>query len=82
MQLRADIPGVTMERMKNIRISSLGGAVLAAVAVGEYPDLQTAVNHMVRVGDVFTPNEQVRKKYEEKYELYNKRRAEADKGLF
>ena len=82
MQLRADISGVTVERMKNIQISSLGGAILAAVAVGEYPDLRTAVDRMVHVGDVFTPKEEVRKKYEEKYELYNKRRAEADRGLF
>ena len=37
---------------------------------------------MVHIGDVFTPNEEVRKKYEEKYGLYNKRRAEAEKGLF
>lgn len=82
MQLRADISGVTVERMKNIQISSLGGAILAAVAVGEYPDLQAAVDCMVHIGDVFTPNEEVRKKYEEKYRLYNKRRAEAEKGLF
>lgn len=82
MQLRADISGVTIERMKNIQISSLGGAVLAAVAVGIYPDVQTAVDHMVHVGDVFTPNEEVREKYEKKYELYNKRRAEMSEGLF
>ncbi len=82
MQLRADISGVNVERMKNIQSSSLGGAVLAAVAVGIYPDVQTAVDHMVHVGDVFTPNEEIRRKYEQKYELYNKRRAEIDKGMF
>lgn len=82
MQLRSDISGVTVERMENIQSSSLGSAVLAAVAVGEYPDVQAAVERMVRVGDVFTPRENVRRAYDEKYELYNKRRMEADRGLF
>lgn len=82
MQLRADISGVNVERMKNIQISSLGGAVLAAVAIGVYPDLQTAVANMVHVGDVFVPNEKVREKYEEKYALYNERRSQANGGLF
>lgn len=50
--------------------------------MGIYPDVQTAVDHMVHVGDVFTPNEEIRRKYEQKYELYNKRRAEIDKGMF
>ena len=70
MQLRADISGMPIERMENIQISSLGSAALAAVAVGVYPDLETAVAQMVHVGDRFIPDTEVREKYELKYQKY------------
>lgn len=70
MQLRADISGMCIERMENIQISSLGSAVLAAVAVGIYPDLKTAVKNMVRVQDTFFPNPEIKNRYEEKYQEY------------
>lgn len=73
MQLRADITGVKVERMKNIQISSVGSAVLAAVATGIYSDLESAVNKMVKVEDVFVPNPEVQRKYEIKYQKYIKR---------
>ncbi len=70
MQLRADISGMTVERMKNIQVSSVGSAVLAAAAVGIYPDVAGAVSHMVHVQDTFRPDPEVCKKYEEKYQKY------------
>lgn len=73
MQLRADIAGVKIERMKNIQISSVGCAVLAAVATGIYPDLESAVDKMVQVQDVFVPNPEVQQKYEIKYQKYLKK---------
>ena len=73
MQLRADISGMRIERMKNIQISSLGSAVLASVAVGIYPDIRSAVEKMIHIGDVFIPDEKVREKYEMKYQSYIKK---------
>lgn len=70
MQLRADISGKKIERMKNIQSSSLGSAVLAAVKIGIYPDLQNAVEHMVHVEDVFIPNQDIHEKYEERYQEF------------
>lgn len=70
MQLRADISGKPIERMKNIQISSLGSAVLATVAIGIYSDLESAAAKMVHVGDRFIPNTYVREKYELKYQKY------------
>ena len=70
MQLRADISGKKIERMKNIQISSVGGAVLAAVRVGIYDTLEEAIEKMVHVKDVFIPNKEVQKNYEEKYQKY------------
>ncbi len=70
MQLRADISGRTIERMSNIQISSLGGAVLAAVRIGLYSDLREAVEHMVHVKDTFTPHMEVHKEYERLYQTF------------
>ena len=73
MQLRADISGMTIERMRNIQISSVGSAILGAVAVGIYPDVESAVGKMVHIRDVFRPNPDMNKRYEEKYRMYLKK---------
>lgn len=70
MQLRADISGKKIERMKNIQSSSLGGAVMAAVTIGLYDTVEDAIDKMVQVKDVFEPNEAVRAEYEVKYQYY------------
>lgn len=73
MQLRADISGKTIERMRNIQSSSLGGAVLAAVRVGIYTDIEEAIRHMVYVKERFIPNPEIRSKYESKYQIFLKK---------
>ncbi len=70
MQLRADISGMRIERMSNIQISSVGSAILGAVAVGIYPNVESAVEKMVKVKDVFEPNPEIHRQYEEKYQEY------------
>lgn len=73
MQLRADISGKRIERMRNIQSSSLGSAVLSAVKVGIYPNLDEAVKYMVHVDKVFVPDRQKQERYCEKYKEYIKR---------
>lgn len=73
MQLRADVSGKKIERMRNIQCSSLGSAMLAAVKVGIHDTLDDAVANMVCVKDVFVPNRTVNVRYEEKYQKYIKR---------
>lgn len=70
MQLRADITGKVFERMANIQVSSLGAAMLAAVAAGIHPDMEKAARAMVRVKDRFVPNPEVNSRYEAKYQAY------------
>lgn len=70
MQLRADVSGRKIERMKNIQISSVGSAVLAAVRIGLYNSLEEAVSHMVKVADSFEPDSERNRKYEEQYKEY------------
>lgn len=73
MQLRADISGKRIERMENIQISSAGSAVLAAVRTGIYESFEEAVEHMVRVKDVFVPDLERHDKYERKYQEFIKK---------
>jgi ribulose kinase len=49
---------------------SLGAAVIAAVRVGDYADVEEAVRGMVRTGKQFRPNPDCREVYEAGYELY------------
>ena len=56
--------------MENIQISSLGSAMLAAVKIRLYKDLEEAASHMVRVKDVFIPDWEVHQIYEKKYQEF------------
>lgn len=47
-----------------------GGAILAAVAAGEYPDTETAVQKMIKQKDVTTPEKELVAKYEKGYETF------------
>ena len=59
--------------MRSSQMSSVGHAGLADVATGIYSVLESAVNKMVKVEDVFVPNPEVQRKYEIKYQKYIKR---------
>jgi ribulose kinase len=50
--------------------ASLGSAICAAVAVGAYPDFQSATECMVRMGDVFQPDPATVELYERLNEVY------------
>lgn len=70
VQFRADVCGMTFERMENNEASALGTAVLAAYGVGLYPTVSDAVKHMVRVRDRFVPNPKIHQIYSELLERY------------
>ncbi len=71
MQLTADIFGLPAERPHTYETSGLGAAIDAAVGMGYYPDFETAVGKMTRVGQVFRPNPETRQLYDRLYrEVY------------
>lgn len=71
MQLTADIFGMPAERPHTSETSGLGAAINCAVGLGLYPDYQTAVRRMTRIGDVFEPEEGAVRLYERLYrEVY------------
>ncbi len=63
MNLKVDIP-------ENEEGPALGGAMLAAVGCGAYPDVETAAAKMVKVVDTVEPEPELVEKYEEKYQKF------------
>ena len=51
---------------------SMGGAMLAAVGCGAYPDVETICKKMVKVVDTVEPDPELVAKYEEKYQKFRK----------
>ncbi|BDF04005.1 xylulokinase [[Clostridium] hylemonae] len=51
---------------------ALGGAMLAAVGCGEYPDVETIAKKIVKVVDTVEPEPELVEKYEEKYSRFKK----------
>ncbi len=49
---------------------ALGGAMLAAVGCGEYPNVETIAKKLVKVVDTIEPEEELVAKYEEKYQKF------------
>lgn len=50
----------------------LGGAMLAAVACGEYADVEEAAKKIVRIAHTIEPDPQIAKKYEVQYRKFRK----------
>ena len=73
IQLKADLLGIPVERVKNLQTSSVGVACICAVAKGIYGSYKEAVEHMVQVEHTFEPNPQMTERYQERYfEVYKK----------
>lgn len=68
MQMTADIFDMPAERPHTYETSALGAAVDAAVGLKLYPDFESAVEKMTRVGEVFYPISQNRDIYKRLFE--------------
>ena len=63
----ADVTGVSVVRSTTAEATCLGAAILAAVAVGWYPDIRTAARAMTDTGDRFEPVEETQAVYDRLY---------------
>ena len=70
MQLRADITGKEIRRMRNIEVSAVGAAILCAIRAGIYDTVEDAMTSMATIRDVFAPDPGLHEKYEEKYQAW------------
>ncbi len=50
----------------------MGGAMLAAVACGEYPTVRDAAEAIVKLTDTVEPEPELAAKYEERYQKFRK----------
>jgi xylulokinase len=70
LQIKADVTGLPLRTLECEESTSLGVAVLAAVAVGLYPDVKTACQRMVRTGSRVEPDTTHRETYDAAYGTY------------
>ncbi|MBU8893295.1 MAG: FGGY-family carbohydrate kinase [Bacteroidales bacterium] len=69
MQMTADIFDMTVEKPHTYETSALGAAINCVVGLKLYPDFQTAIDNMCRVGEVYHPIPENREIYKK---LFNK----------
>ena len=80
-KILANIMNLKVDVVESEEGPALGGAMLAAVGCGEYPDVETAAKKIVKVVDTVVPEPELAEKYEERYQKF-KKIYPAVKGLF
>lgn len=71
-KILANVLNLRLEIIESEEGPALGGAILAAVACGEYATVKEACEAIVKVVDVVEPEPELVKKYEERYEKFKK----------
>lgn len=71
-KMMADILNIDVDAPANDQGPSMGGAILAAVAAGEYSNVEEAANKIVKMEGTIHPDPEIAKRYEEKYQRYRK----------
>ena len=66
----ANILNLKVEVIESEQGPALGGAILAAVGCGEYEDVESVVGHFVTVVETIEPEQELVKKYEERYQKF------------
>lgn len=59
-----------LELLENEEGPALGAAMLAAVGCGEYPDVASAAENLVKVAGTVEPEPELVQKYEERYQKF------------
>ena len=72
LQLKADICRIPLRVPQVTEAACLGAALLAGVACGVYPDIETAVSRTVHSSRRITPDEQSATAYEKRFETYTR----------
>ena len=68
----ANVCGLTLERIESEEGPGYGGAILAAVACGEYASVQEAAGKLVKVVGTEEPDPAIAARYEEQYRKFRK----------
>lgn len=68
----ANVLGIRVKTLKNDEGPALGGAILAAVGDGAYPDVVEATSKIVEYQGYIDPEEELSLKYDKGYEFFKK----------
>nr|MBQ8243837.1 xylulokinase [Oscillospiraceae bacterium] len=68
----ANILNAELECLESEQGPGMGGAMLAMVACGEYPDVQSVCDKLVRVASTVKPEPELVAKYEARYQQFKK----------
>ena len=71
-KMLANILNIKVDIIESEEGPALGGAMLAAVACGEYASVEEAAEKIVKVVDTIEPDPELAAKYEEKYRKFAK----------
>lgn len=71
-QIIANVLNIKVDVIESEEGPALGGAILAAVACGEFESVEDAANKLVKVIDTIEPDEEVAKKYDIQYNKFVK----------
>ena len=69
-QIIANVMNIKVDVLEVEEGPSLGGAMLAAVGCGAYPDVEAAAAKIVKVVDTVEPDTELTTKYEERYQQF------------
>ncbi len=69
-QLISDILNVEVVKIETEEGPALGAAILAMVGCGEYSSVEFACEQIVKLSDLFKPNQEKAKYYNDKYKLF------------
>ena len=70
LQIKADIMGIPIKRLKNEESGTAALAMLCASACGDYHSLKEAAAQIVITDRIFEPNLKTHDRYKQKYELF------------
>lgn len=71
-KLLANIMNLKVEVIESEEGPALGGAMLAAVGCGEYPDVETIAKKVVKVVETVEPDPELVAKYEKRYQEFRR----------
>jgi xylulokinase len=70
LQVKADIMGIPIHRLKTQESGTTALAMLCAVACRDFSDMEEAATNMVNIDKTFTPNEKYHRVYQERFSIY------------
>ncbi len=71
-KIMANVLNARLECLESEQGPGMGGAMLAMVACGVYPDVQSACDALVKVASVVEPEPELAAKYEARYQQFKK----------